>query len=417
MKKTRSETRGILGRFPYPDEWLDAGSDEIAKSIAKWADSEVIAKRLEAREDFAHQMKVFKILASDIGLHKLIWPEDIGGVGLSVPGAASTLARAYEEVGRADPGIAFVSAMNLSLAAVLIEDKKTSPALKRDIGSALCNGDELKLFSLVLPGLGDVDRGPLKMLSGREVQAEMKKDKDMWVLNARHVRPLNSAYDAYMYAVIAGTPDGFGLAFVKGGTTGVKRGEILKTTGLSASRSADIDFTNVKVSPDHVIPIDEDTYNRLIAWIDLLSGAIAVGSGMDVYNIVRDWADNRMIKGKGLLKNNPLDAAVLAQVSMDIINSRLLVHNLARAIAKPRAFGLKGGYDLFVLAESVLVGVLDTCNHAINRAMELMGSAGYSKEWNVEKHWRDLKTMQVYLGGRTPFEMDVARAYYGSSGI
>ncbi|RLA99941.1 MAG: hypothetical protein DRG37_03670 [Deltaproteobacteria bacterium] len=152
MKKTRSETRGILGRFPYPDEWLDAGSDEIAKSIAKWADSEVIAKRLEAREDFAHQMKVFKILASDIGLHKLIWPEDIGGVGLSVPGAASTLARAYEEVGRADPGIAFVSAMNLSLAAVLIEDKKTSPALKRDIGSALCNGDELKLFSLVLPG-------------------------------------------------------------------------------------------------------------------------------------------------------------------------------------------------------------------------------------------------------------------------
>ncbi|HDM32356.1 MAG TPA: acyl-CoA dehydrogenase, partial [Deltaproteobacteria bacterium] len=84
---------------------------------------------------------------------------------------------------------------------------------------------------------------------------------------------------------------------------------------------------------------------------------------------------------------------------------------------KAQSFGLKGGYDLFVLAESVLVGVLDACNHAINRAMELMGSAGYSKEWNVEKHWRDLKTMQVYLGGRTPFEMDVARAYYGSSGI
>ena len=93
------------------------------------------------------------------------------------------------------------------------------------------------------------------------------------------------------------------------------------------------------------------------------------------------------------------------------------MHSLARAIAKPGAFGIKAADDLFTLGQSVSTKVLDSCIHAINRAMELMGAAGYAKEWNVEKHWRDLKTMQTYLGGRVPVEMDVARYYYGSMSI
>ena len=413
MKKGKSTTGNSVGYFPYPGEWLDTESEEIAKSIAKWADSEVIGKRLEFREDFTHQMRSLKILAADIGLHRLIWPEEMGGVGFSVPEASSTLARAYEEIGRADPGIGYISAMNMALGATLIADKKVDKDTKKEIGSIFCSMDDVKLFSLILPGLGNVDTDPRKTVSGREVQADMKKDGDVWVLNAKHARPLNSGHNAYMYAVIAEAPKGFALALVPGKEPGVKTGELLKTTGLLASRNADVDFKEVKVSASHVISIDEIAYKRLITWIDLFSGAIAVGSTMDVYRLVKDWADNRVIKTGGLLKENPMDAAVLAQVAMDIIDSRLLVHCLARAIAKPEAFGIKAE-ALFILAETVSIKVLDSCIHAINRAMELMGSAGYAKEWNVEKHWRDLKTLQVYLGGRAPVEMDVARSYYGS---
>lgn len=417
MKKETPRAGSTTGHFPYPGEWLGPESEEIAKSIAKWADSEVISKRLEFREDFGHQMRSLTILATDIGLHRLIWPEEMGGVGFSIPEASSTLVRAYEEIGRADPGIGYISAMNMALAATLIEDKKVAKGIKNDIGSAFCNSGEVKLFSLILPGLAGVGTKPRNIISGREPQADIKKDGDIWILNAKQARPLNSGYDAYMYGVIASKPNGFILALVPGGAAGVKRGEPLKTSGLLASRNADVDFKNVKVPAKSVISIDEETYKMLITWIGLLSCAIAVGSVMDVYRLVKDWANNRVIKGKGLLKENPMDAAVLAQVAMDIISSRLLVHSLARAIAQPVAFGLGGVNDFFILAESVSVRVLDFCNHAINRAMEMMGSAGYAKEWNVEKHWRDIKTMQVYFGGRTPVEMDVAKAYYGSKSI
>jgi len=112
-----------------------------------------------------------------------------------------------------------------------------------------------------------------------------------------------------------------------------------------------------------------------------------------------------------------MDAAVLAQVSMDILMSRTAVHSLGRAVACPEDFGITSSDDLAAFAATVRVMVIDQVMHAVNRAIEMMGSAGYAKEWNIEKHWRDIKTLQSVLGGRIPVEMDVARTYYGSVNV
>ncbi len=45
--------------------------------------------------------------------------------------------------------------------------------------------------------------------------------------------------------------------------------------------------------------------------------------------------------------------------------------------------------------------------------MELMGgSAGYATEWNLERYWRDVKTMQIHLGNWELNKMDIARYFY-----
>ena len=414
MNITKAGVNDPITYFPYPSEWLNAESEEIAKSIRKWAETESITKRLEHREGYEQQMQALKVLVRDIVLHRLIWPEEMGGIGYPLPGAASTLVRVYEEIGRADPGIGYISAIQVALSAAVVQENGIDDAIKNELCSAFCSNDDVVLFSLILPGFGDVDAKPLPIISGREVQAEVKKKGDGWIINARNARPLNSGNDAYMYALIASMPDGYALVFVPANEPGVKKGEHLINTGLYASRNADIQLKNVKIPENRCIPISDKTYKRLLAWIDLFCGAIAVGSAMNVYEIVKDWADTRVIKGGQRLKDNPMDAAVLAQVAMDIINSRILVHSLARAIAEPDSFAMIGTNDLFVLAESITLQVTDNCLHAVNRAMEMMASAGYAKEWNVEKHWRDLKTMQAYLGGRVPVEMDVATAYYES---
>jgi hypothetical protein len=57
---------------------------------------------------------------------------------------------------------------------------------------------------------------------------------------------------------------------------------------------------------------------------------------------------------------------------------------------------------------------------AINRGLELMGSAGYAKEWHAEKHWRDVKTIQSLMCGvaaETPVKMDTARFFFSCSQV
>jgi alkylation response protein AidB-like acyl-CoA dehydrogenase len=44
--------------------------------------------------------------------------------------------------------------------------------------------------------------------------------------------------------------------------------------------------------------------------------------------------------------------------------------------------------------------------------MELMASAGYAKEWQLERYWRDVKTVQCYLGASEIAKFDVARWFY-----
>ncbi len=286
--------------------------------------------------------------------------------------------------------------------------------LKARVAPAFCGDGNMKLFSLILPGLGTAGGEPRIILSGREVQAVIGDDGDGWVLSAEKTRPLNSGYNASVYAVIASMPDGLGIAFLEAAAEEVERGAILKTPGLSVSLNADVTFNRVRLAKSAVVPVRSGFFRNLSAWIRLLAAAVAVGSAMDVYAIVRDWADNRIIKGKGLLRDNPMDAAVLAQVAMDIVESRSLVHNLARAVAMPGGFGIENGEDSYIMSGILSVRVVENCLHAVNRAMELMASAGYAREWHVEKHWRDIKTMQVYLGGRTPVEMEVAGYYFGS---
>ena len=49
----------------------------------------------------------------------------------------------------------------------------------------------------------------------------------------------------------------------------------------------------------------------------------------------------------------------------------------------------------------------------LGRAMELMETYGADRAHDVEKHWRDLKIVQLWMGGKQLCQMEAARYYYG----
>jgi butyryl-CoA dehydrogenase len=56
--------------------------------------------------------------------------------------------------------------------------------------------------------------------------------------------------------------------------------------------------------------------------------------------------------------------------------------------------------------------VSDQMTKVVNQVMDLMGSYGYARESDVEKHWRDSKIMSLWMGGRALPQLDIARWFF-----
>ncbi len=99
----------------------------------------------------------------------------------------------------------------------------------------------------------------------------------------------------------------------------------------------------------------------------------------------------------------------------EIALAKILAHDLASLIARPGALGGPSLRRTFTYAGMIGSRIQQGVMRAMNRGLELMGSAGYAKEWHVEKHWRDVETIQSVLCGvaaEVPVKMDTARFFY-----
>jgi alkylation response protein AidB-like acyl-CoA dehydrogenase len=154
---------------------------------------------------------------------------------------------------------------------------------------------------------------------------------------------------------------------------------------------------------------------ELYSWLNLFLSGVSLGAAFNFFEILSLWAETRVIKGGESLKENPLCASVLAEVAEEIATGKLLGYSLARTMAKSEDYGGTEGEAVYTFAQMIGARVHQSIIRAINRGMELMGSAGYAKEWHVEKHWRDIKTIQSHLcgiGADVPVKMDIARYFY-----
>ena len=400
--------------FVYPKELVDEESKRIINVVRQWADKEIVSKRQEYRENYE---KLFteksKTLNLTIGLQRLILPEDQGGFGWNNPANAPGIASVLTEIGRADAAIGVATAVKYTILAAITMAPNFDKALCDALAPVYC-GEELKTFSLIFPGMGNVGQDTPLFL-GRSILASVEPEGDGYVVNGKNLRPINSGAVADLFCVVCADKTGKPcIAFVPGDNTNIVRGKTLLETGLNASSNADVSFNNVKILKSYVIS-RQGVVEELYTWLNLLLGGVSVGTGMNFFEMVGDWSETRTIKGGYMMKENPLCASVLADVADEVFTSRLFLYALAQTISKPNDWGQSGSQRVYTIAQVLGSKIQQNVMRAINRGLELMGSAGYSKEWHVEKHWRDIKTIQSYLcgvGAEAPVKMDTARFFF-----
>lgn len=400
--------------FLCPQEWIDDDAKDFVSLVKKWAEREIISKRHEFRLNYADLViEKRKKLIGDMGLERLVLPENHGGYGWNEPAGAAGIVAVLSEVGRADAAIGFALAVKYTAFSVI--------TMEPSINDFLCDTlvpltfiDAINDAALILlgPGASDIET---PLFFGRSVISRLEKTSRGYTLTGEKLRPLGCGGEASLYcAVCSNGEGGLFVAFVPAEAEGVIKGDDIKDTGLDACRNADISFDNVTIPAENVISRDGSVL-ELYSWLNLFLSAVSLGAAFNFFEIVREWAETRVIKGGGLLKENPLCAYVLADVAGEIATGKLLCYSLARIFAGSEQYGGVGGEAIYTYAQMTGDRVHQGLMKAINRGMELMGSAGYSKEWHVEKHWRDVKTIQSHLSGigaDVPVKMDIARYFY-----
>ena len=394
--------------FPYLYEWASDMDVSLAGNLRRWAENEVMAKRLELKEDYEQLLEpAMRRLFLEIGMQRLFRPEEHGGDGHNTPAAAFTIAAALEQVARGDVGVALMLASLWALQSAEAMEEAVNGEACAALAERVSGSEKPVLVSLILPLFRD------------EPQASAKYGKGGWTVDAAATRPLACGGNASLYAVLCdlqGAEEEWGVLLIPGDAKGIGRGGAMKRTGLAADVNAPVSFSKVKVPEAMCAAKGKEACRAMLSWLYLGISATTVGALFASYEILKQWGDSRVIKGRGkIFKENPLTAAVMAEVAKDTSLARMLTWDLARILSDPAIYGPPGQEGNYVTAAMVVHQVSQAAEGAINRAMEMMASAGYAREWNLERYWRDVKTLQLCLGPYELAKMDISRYFYQAS--
>jgi acyl-CoA dehydrogenase len=263
-------------------------------------------------------------------------------------------------------------------------------------------------------------------VSALRTNAKYDEAKDEWVLNGQKAWATNGGI-ANVHVVIASVDPGLGArghaAFViPPGTKGCEQGAKVKKHGLRASHTADIHLDDCRVPGSCLLGGKEKLDERLARARDGKSGrsqaamktfevsrptvgAQAIGIARAAYEYALDYAKQREQFGRAIIENQAI-AFTLADMKMEIDAARLLVWRAAWMGRTGKDFDAAEGSMSKLKAGEVAVW-------ATERAIQILGGNGYTREYPVERMHRDAKIYTIFEGTSEIQRLVISRAISG----
>jgi len=263
-------------------------------------------------------------------------------------------------------------------------------------------------------------------VSGYRTRARYDEATDEWVINGQKAWATNGgiANVHVVTAVVDPTLGARGQAgfIVPPGTPGVASTRKIKKHGLRASHTADVFFDEVRVPGRCVLGGKERVEARLararegkkaggqaaMATFETTRptvGAMAVGVARAAYDYALEYAKDREAFGRKIIQNQSI-AFDLANMRMEIDASRMLVWRAAWMGRNNVPFEAGEGSMSKLKASEVAVW-------STERAIQILGGAGYTREHPVERMHRDAKIFTIFEGTSEIQRLVISRAISG----
>lgn len=251
----------------------------------------------------------------------------------------------------------------------------------------LASGEHLGAFCLTEPSAGS-DAGSLK--------SRAVLDGEYYTINGSKVFITNGG-EADIYIVFASTnpaagTKGISAFIVEKGTPGLIIGKDENKMGLHGSRTVQITFEDMKIPKENLL--GEEGHGFKIAMGNLDVGRIgiaaqALGIAEAALEAATDYARERQQFGRPIAQQQGIGFK-LADMATAVEAAKLLVYRAADL----RAEGLNSGKE----AAMAKLFASKTAMEVATEAIQIFGGYGYTKDYPVERYFRDAKVTQIYEG-------------------
>ena len=353
----------------------------VANSAKEFAEQYIRPHVMEWDESQTFPIEVFK-KAGELGFMGVLVPETYGGSGLGYHEYIAIL----DEISKVDPSIGLSVAAHNSLCTNHILTFGNEEQKQRWLPK-LATAEWIGAWGLTEHNTGS-DAGGMSTTA--------VKDGDEWVINgAKNFITHGKSGDVAVVIVRTGEKgDSHGMtAFVvEKGTPGFSSGKKEDKLGMRASETAELVFSDCRIPDANRLGEVGDGFIQSMKILDggrISIGALSLGVAKGAYEAALKYSKERVQFGKPISEFQGISFK-LADMATDIEASELLLHKAA--------FEKNAGRKMTKLSAMCKMFASEACVRIANEAVQIHGGYGYTKDFPVEKFYRDSKLCTIGEG-------------------
>ncbi len=374
------------------DFQLSQEHEAIRDMVRDFARKEIAPNALLWDEEQHFPRELFTKLG-ELGLLGVVIPEEYGGAGLGYVDYVTIL----EEIGAADGSIGLSVAAHNSLCTNHLF-LFGSEELKREYLPKLASGEWIGAWGLTEPQAGSDAGG---------TRATAVRDGDVWVLNGSKTFITHATVgDAAVLVARTsseGGHHGISAFFVPFDRPGVTPGKKENKLGMRASDTSSLVLEDCRIPGDHLLGEEGEGFVQAMKVLDggrISIAALSVGIARGALDATLSYSTVREQFGKPI-SSFQLTQAKLADMATSVDAARLLTQR--SAVMKDAGLTTTRESAMAkVFASEVAVAVAE-------QAVQIHGGYGYTKEYPVERAWRDAKLCTIGEGTSEIQRMVIAR--------
>ena len=353
----------------------------IAQAIREFAEKEIRPNIMHWDENQIFPIDLFRKLG-EMGFMGVLVPQNLGGSGLGYHEYITVI----EEISKVDSSIGLSVAAHNSLCTNHILTFGTEEQKKKWIPK-LATGQWIGAWGLTEHNTGS-DAGGMSTTA--------VKDGDFWVINGAK-NFITHAISGEVAVVIVRTGEkgdshGMTTFVIEKGTPGFTSGKKENKLGMRASETAELIFDNCRIPDENRLGNIGDGFIQAMKILDggrISIGSLALGIAKGAYEASLKYAQERIQFGKPISQFQAIGFK-LADMATEIEASELLLHKAAYLKNTNQAVTKLGAMAKMYASEA--------CVKISSEAIQIHGGYGFTKDFPVEKFYRDAKLCTIGEG-------------------